>query len=75
MFTDTNTIVDDVLIAATSNLESADIPVTPDTQYTMLYAWSDSLVGRQDDFAYELSTAICIAMIELAPQLSVPIEF
>lgn len=67
--------IDQALNAAVSFLESASIPVTPDTQFTMLAAWSDSLAGRQDDFAYEFSTTLCLAMIRLAPKLSIPIQF
>lgn len=75
MFTVEIVSTDHVVNAAVSFLESADIPVTPDTQYTMLAVWSDSFSGRQDDYAYEMSTALCLAMIRLAPHLSVPIEF
>lgn len=69
------TSIDQVMNAAVSFLEDAQIPVTPDTHYTMLAAWSDSLVGRQDEYAYDLSTTLCLAMIRLAPKLSVPIQF
>lgn len=66
---------DRVMNDAVSFLEMAQIPVTPDTQYTMLATWSDSFSGRQDDYAYEMSTALCLAMIRLAPHLSIPITF
>ena len=66
---------DYVMNAAVSFLESAQIHVTPDTQYTMLAAWYDSFAGRQDDYAYEMSTALFLALIRLAPHLSVPITF
>lgn len=71
----TDNLVDQVMNAALLFLEDAQIPVTPDTQYTMLYAWSESFVGRQDEAAYEMSTALNLAMIRLAPKLSIPIEF
>ena len=75
MFTVEIVSADHVMNDATSFLESADVPVTPDNQYTMLAAWSASFAGRQDDYSYEMSTALCLAMIRLAPHLSVPIEF
>lgn len=75
MFVAQDTIVDEVMNAAISFLEDTDIPVTPDTQYTMLYVWSESFAGRQDDYAFDFSTALNLAMLRLAPLLSTPIQF
>ena len=71
----TDTRIDEVMNAAISFVEDADLPVTPDTQYDMLNAWSESFSGRQDDYAFQTNTAIIFAMLRLAPKLSTHIEF
>lgn len=65
----------DLKDAATSFLQEANIPVTPDTLYTTFYAWSETFRGRTDDAAYEIVVALNIEMIELAHKLTVPIKF